>query len=94
MKFNELNKDTTAHTRAGEVQLIEDKLSDAELHIKEAIKASFEQISKNSSCENELVALWGNYMQNLSDYFFQLSEETNNKSTYKKVVRHLMFKKG
>lgn len=93
MKFNALNKNTSSQMKNEDVQLTEAKLYDAELYIKDAIKTSFDQLSNNPSCEDKLVSSWANYLQNLSDYFFQISEESNNKNIYKKVVKHLMFKR-
>jgi hypothetical protein len=90
MKFNVLDKGSSVKIQ--NLKNVEEKLYNAQPIIKDCIKLTLEDIQSDSACEKEYIESWANYFKDLSNYFFQASENSGNKNIYKKVFRRMMFK--
>jgi hypothetical protein len=72
---------------------IDNKLSTIEETLKDMVKISIEQIKNNPEKENDLISLWANHANNISDFFFEECEKSDNKGLYKNIVKYMIFNK-
>jgi hypothetical protein len=73
------------------VNNVDNNLTNIEKTLKDMIKISIEEIEKHPIKEKELITLWANHANNLSDFFFQQCQQTGNKDLYKNIVKYMMF---
>lgn len=75
------------------IQEIDKAIAGIEKLLKDIITRSIEEIKKDPIKEKELISLWANHTTNISNFFFEECERTNNKELYKSIVKYIIFKK-
>lgn len=90
MKFNVLEEANAAE--AQNFKNIDERLNDTKNTIENCIKLTLEDISSNPICEDKYVELWAKSLKDISNYFFEASENSGNKRIYKKVFKQMIFK--
>ncbi len=83
-------QNTTLHDN---IRNIDNNLTSLEKALKDMVKISIKEIIDDPTKEKELISLWANHANNISDFFLRKCEKAGNKSLYKNIVKHIMFNK-
>lgn len=78
-------------TYSNSLREIDSSLENIEKTLIEIVKNSIDEITKDPAKEKEMIALWTNHANKISNFFFEECERTGNKGLYKNIVKYAIF---
>lgn len=72
---------------------LDNTLSNLEISLKEIITSTIGEINKNPALQKEFLGVFANHANNVTNFFFEECERTDNKGLYKDILKYVMFKR-